>query len=533
MAPKNSSERNLGEFSMLKLRKTLTAMIAVLVVLLAPYTLVEAKTNTVTYAMYADIKDWDPAIAFSLEVMMLVNVYEPLLYYNPPGSEQRFTPALATEWSASEDGKTWTFKLREGVKFHDGEPFNAAAAKASLERTMSLKKGAHYIWGAVESIEAPDEHTLVIKTSKATPVDLIASSQYGAYMYSPKAAEQGTDWFNQGNAAGTGPYQVRQWSKGQQVVLEKFADYWSGWSDNQFDRVILKVVLENATQVQLLKSGEADFISLVPADTMEELGKDPNITVGLIPSWKNSQFLINTQKPPTDNKQFRQALTQLWDYDTVVNSIYSGSAEVARGAIPATMWGHDASIQAPKFDLEQAKKLIEESGVPADQRKLSMAYIGTSEEYKNSALLFQENARQVGVEVELLPGPWGTIWDKAKNLDTAPNLQSMTWWPTYPTPNDWLIGLFRTEEKALFNLSHYSNPEFDKVLDAGVSLEGSDRAAAIAKYAEAQQILMDDAPAIFYADLKTRVARRSNLQGLEVNPAYNAVFFYRLQRVAD
>jgi peptide/nickel transport system substrate-binding protein len=106
----------------------------------------------------------------------------------------------------------------------------------------------------------------------------------------------------------------------------------------------------------------------------------------------------------------------------------------------------------------------------------------------------------------------------------------MTWWPTYATPNDWLIGLFRTEKKALFNLSHYSNPEFDKVLNMGVELEGSNRKKAIQLYGEAQQILMDDAVAIFYADIKRRVARDSGIKGLQVNPAYDAVFFHKLSR---
>ena len=184
----------------------------------------------------------------------------------------------------------------------------------------------------------------------------------------------------------------------------------------------------------------------------------------------------------------------------------------------------------PGFDLEKAKMLIEESGVPEAERKVSIAYIGTSEEYKNSALLFQENARQVGVEVELLPGEWGVIWANAKNLETAPNMQSMTWWPTYATPNDWMVGLFRTEEKALFNLSHYSNAEYDKLLNEGIELEGSDRAQAIENYAKAQDILMDDAVAIFYADIKQRVARAADIKGLEANPAYAAVFFHRISR---
>lgn len=489
-----------------------------------------AANNTVTYAMYGDVKDWDPAIAFSLEVQMLMNVYEPLIWYNKPGSADQFTPGLATSWSVSEDGLTWTFKIREGVKFHDGEPLTADAARAALQRTKDLKKGPWYIWASVESFEAPDANTLLIKTKSPQPIDLIAASQYGAYIYSPKSGEMGTDWFNQGNAAGTGPYKVRQWEQGQQLVLEKNPDYWQAWNDSQFDRAILKIVTENATQVQMLKSGEADFISLPPADLMETLNADPKISAYGAPSWKNSMFLINTQKGATANKQFRQALTHLWDYDTVVKDIYSGFAEVARGPVPATMWGHDSSIAAPAFDLDEAKKLLAESGVPEAEWTVSMAYIGTSEAYKNAALLFQANAAKAGVTVELIPGEWGVIWDNAKNLETAPNLQSMTWWPTYATPNDWLVGLYRTEEQAVFNLSHYANAAYDKLVDDGVEVEGSDRPKAIANYAAAQQMLVDDAVAIFYADIQTLRAQASDIKGVQDNPAYDGVYFFGLTR---
>lgn len=484
--------------------------------------------KTLTYAMYGDIKDWDPAVAFSLEVMMLANVYEPLLWYNPDDAENQFTPALATDWSVSDDGLSWTFQLREGVTFHDGTPFNAEAAKASLGRTRNLKKGAWYIWASVESIEAPEHYTLVINTKSPQPIDLIASSQYGSYIYSSEAAEKGTDWFNQGNASGTGPYEVRQWSQGQQVVLEANEDYWRGWGENQYDRVILRVVTENATQVQMLTSGEAEFISLVPADMVDRLNQTEGVSSYAVPSWKNSQFLINTQKYPTDNLQFRQALTHLWNYESVVDNVYDGHAQVAKGPIPATMWGHNPDLETPEFDPQQAAQLLRESGIPESDWEVSMAYIGTDEAYKNAALLFQANAAQVGLDVELLPGEWGVIWNRAKEVSSAPNLQSMTWWPTYPTPNDWLIGQFRTEEETLFNLSHYSNPAYDELVNQGAELEGVDRDAAIDLYHEAQQILMDDAVAIFYADIQSRIARASDLSGVTENPAYNAVFFYDL-----
>ena len=137
------------------------------------------------------------------------------------------------------------------------------------------------------------------------------------------------------------------------MVLEKNADYWGGWSDDNFDRVILRIVTENATQVQMLKSGEADFISIVPADQVEQLDKEDGITARSIASWKNSQFLINTKKAPTDNTDFRRALVHLWDYASVVNDIYGGHALPGRGPIPATMWGHDDAIETPEFDLRK------------------------------------------------------------------------------------------------------------------------------------------------------------------------------------
>ena len=486
--------------------------------------------DTVVFAAYADIKDWDPSVAFSLEVPMLVNVYETLVRYNPPGSREQLSPLLATSWETSADGLTWTFKLRQGVKFHDGRPLNAAAVKYSIDRTRELKKGAHYIWAAVKEIAVVDDYTVRFLLSEPAPIDLIASSQYGAYIFSPQAGEKGTDWFMQGRAVGTGPYKVDSWEKSQQVSLSKFDDYWGGWKEANFERAILKVVLEKSTQVQMIKGGEADFASLVPIDSLAGLRKDANLKVFTPKSWKNSMFLINTQKAPTDNVKVRQALCHAWDYQAVVQSIYNGLATVAEGPVPKTMWGHNPNLPKYEFNLEKAKQLIQESGLSKDQLKMTLAYIGTSQEYANCAQLLQANLARIGVELELKPGPWSTIWEEAKNQDTGPNLQSMTWWPTYPTPNDWLIGMFKTEEKTLFNLSHYSNPKVDQLLDKGVKLEGMDRAAAVKAYQEAQKIIVEDAAAIFYADINGRLIVRSSIDGYVPNPAYNAVFFYQLSR---
>ncbi len=512
------------------MRRTVLAILAFLMLILPTAAAAEGSKDTLVYAAYGDIKDWDPSVAFSMEVAMLVSVYEPLVYYNPPDSAELLRPGLATSWEKSADGLSWTFHLRPGVKFHDGEPCNAQAVKSSLERTKEINKGAAFIWAAVQEIKAVDETTVQFILKEPAPIDLIASSQYGAYIFSPKAAEKGTDWFMEGHDAGTGPYMVESWEKNQQVVLTKFPEYWGGWEGEHFDRVVIKVVLEASTQVQMIKSGEADFASLVPVDSLDGLRKEPGVEVMTPKSWQNSSFLINVQKAPTDNPKVREALAAAWAYDAVVNSIYNGLATVGEGPVPKTMWGHNPNLPKPTFDLAKAKKLIEESGLSKDQLKMRLAYISTSQEYANCAQLLQANLAQIGVELELTPGEWGVIWEQATSLATAPHLQSMPWGPTYPTPNDWLVGMFHTEAKPLFNLSFYSNPKVDELIDKGMKLEGTDRVAAIQAYQEAQKLIVDDNPGIFYADIAARIVKRASVAGFEYNPAYNGMFFYKLHR---
>ncbi|MEA3230282.1 MAG: ABC transporter substrate-binding protein [Thermodesulfobacteriota bacterium] len=503
---------------------------AFIAVSLTGQALATGSKDTLVYALYGDIKDWDPAVAFSLEVYMLRQVYESLTVYNTPGESPQILPGLATSWNTSEDGLTWTFNLRKDVKFHDGESFNAAAVKYVIDRNKKMGKGAAFIWAAVKEVKVVDDHTVQFLLKYPAPIDIIASAQYCAWMYSPGAGEKGTDWFMQGNAVGTGPYKVDKWEKSQQTVLSAFNDYWGGWKDTHFKRVILKVVTEKSTQVQMLKGGEADFASLVPIDSVAGLRKDPAIEILTPPSWKNQMYLINVKKFPTDNLKIRQAISYACDYQGIIDGVLNGAGSIPSGPIPATMWGHDPNLRIYNFDLEKARKLVEESGIPKDKLKLTCAYIGTSQVYSNVAQMLQANLAQIGITLELLPGPWGTIWDKAKNLETAPNLQSMAWWPTYPTPSDWLIGMWRTEEKALFNLSHYANSEYDKLVDAGTAAEGVDKAKATGLYSKAQKILVNDAVAVFYADLNDQVAKRTNIGGFVYNPSYNVAKIYDLYR---
>jgi peptide/nickel transport system substrate-binding protein len=175
---------------------------------------------------------------------------------------------------------------------------------------------------------------------------------------------------------------------------------------------------------------------------------------------------------------------------------------------------------------------LKASGVPEKDWKVTVQYIPSVAAYANAIELFQANAAEAGVKVELLPNEWAVLWGKAKKIESSSNLTSMTWWPAYATPSDWLYAQWRTEKKTLFNLAFYANADFDKALDAAIAAEGIDIADAAKKYIAAQDILMKDTPAIFFADVDRYYAHSEKLKGMDTqfNPAYETLFVYNLRK---
>ena len=483
--------------------------------------------GTVTLLDSWDITEWDPSVYYGPEPRVILNIYETLAFYNPVTGVA--DPKLATSWSVSDDGLIWTFQLREGVKFHDGSEWNAAAAKANIDRVRELGKGAAYIWASVTATDAPASHTLMIATEYPTPIDLVATSQYAAAMASPAALERGTEWFEKGNAVGTGPYRLVQWEKSQQIVLEKFDDYWGGWTGEEFDRILYRTVAEISTQVQMLRGGEGDvMVSTAPGDLLHELRKDPELEVGVFDSWINVPLMINVGLAPTDNKKFRQGLTHIMDYEAVAKDIYGGFAEVPKSCVPQSMWGageHDVA----QFDLAKAKMLLEESGVPKPWKVSYHVYTGR-QEILQIAEFYQALAAQVGVEVDLQIGDWGVVYNKQQSQETAAHFFALPWWAEWPSPVGWLDSLLGSEDPVVYNLGHYKNPEYDSLIDEGIKLQGSDQVMAAEKFIEAQRIAYDDAAMMCLVDLKKTLLFRADLDGVSFNPAYEWVNVYEMRR---
>ena len=306
----------------------------------------EATQHTFYYATYSDpILQWDPSGSVSNEVMVFNNIYETLLGYNP--TEDEFEYKLATDYSVSEDGLIWTFNLREGVKFTDGSDFNAEVVKFCFERTKTLNGANAYLWECLDYVEVVDNYTAEFHLKYPAAVDIICAGSYGSYIYSMEAiTNNGDDYYSSGNACGTGPYQLSSYQSGDYVVLSKNEDYWGGWSDNQYDSVIFKYVAESSSRRQMIESGEASVVNMLPAEDVAALESSNTCRVVEAPTLKNMLVMFNTAYGPCSDPDVRKALSYAIPYESVVEVACGGHATVSNGNIPVGLWGHSDDIAA-------------------------------------------------------------------------------------------------------------------------------------------------------------------------------------------
>jgi peptide/nickel transport system substrate-binding protein len=492
-----------------------------------------AAQNVFVYAHPTTFPDLNPASSFSNDLVIMANCYETLTFYNSPGSDEVISPKLATSWETNEDNTEWTFIIREGVTFQDGEPLNAEAVKAAIENTMELGAGSSYIWAPVESIEAVDEYTVKFTLMWPAPLDLIASAGYAAWIYSPKAyAEGSSDWFNEGNCAGTGPYTIDNFERGARIIMSRNEDYWGGWSDGQFDTIVFDIVEDPVVRQQMIESGTADFTYDIPADNLDSLNARDDVIVYTNPSFQNLLGLLNNQKPPLDNPLVRQAISYAFPYEQFIQGVMGQRATQAFGPIPAGIWSHSEDLQQYNYDLDKAAELLAEAGYPDGGLDLLYTYATGDLDEQQVGELWKAELAKLGVNLELQPMTWEAQWELGQSdPENAQDIFVMYWWPDYVSPISWLFNMYHSEDETLFNLGYYSNSEFDELIDTADAISGSDREGATEMFIQAQEMLVNDAVSVFFYDVANTHVARANVQGYVDNPAYPHVLFaYDLSR---
>jgi len=488
-------------------------------------------------AFYADshaiMTYWDPSLSYSDEVFVMQNMYELLMYYDAKTEE--VNPGLARSWDKSDDGLTWTFHLQEGVKFHTGKPMTADSVKRAFERTIEMEGGPSYIWGdPVDHFEAVDDLTLKIFLNYPAALDILASGAYGSYVFDPDAAD--TDWFNQGNECGSGPYMLESHQGTTEVLLTKFEDYWRGWQGKHFDKVVVKTVEQASTRRLMLESGQADFTDSLPMPDIDALEGNPDVDVVRASSWQNSLALFNTAKSPEhpiSNPLVRKALAYALPYKKIIDGIMFGNAVQARGVVPYALWGSSDRVKQYTLSPETAKVLLAAAGYPDGGFSLVATYSSGDSVVRGMGELWKEQLANLGVDLKLQAMPFDSTIAKgqAEDPNDRQDIFFFGWFPDNADPMSFLFSLFAAAEPPVLNMSYYNNPVFEALIKQALRVSATNREEAINLYVEAQNMLMEDCAGVGLYDMDILNVKRASLKGYVPNPCYtNVVFWYDCYR---
>jgi peptide/nickel transport system substrate-binding protein len=477
---------------------------------------------------------WDPAVFYGTETMMMPNLYEGLTRYNPKTGEA--TPLLAKSFKSSKGGREWTFVLRP-AKFHTGRTVTAEAVKEAIERTIKLGQGASYEWEPVQKILTPNPRTVVFQLSKPAPLDKIASSQYGAYIYDVKASgsEDLGKWFEKGNDAGTGPYTVGEFQAGQEseLRLDKFPGYWGGWKGNHFESVLYRVVPSGGTTVNLLQAEQVDFAMTLNPQLIAGVEGDPNISVQTTSSLQNIFLMLNTKRAPLDQVGVRQALAYGFNYEDLEEALKE-TVKKTSGILPPGIPGHVEPGELPEygFDEGKAKELLATAGYGPGKKPLKLQMTLQSGEPIEEAVvaIAKSSYAPLNVTVESQPLQFATMLAKTQGSESErQDVAVYQWFPDYADPLSWFTNLFGVQHPIGFNATYWTSPKLQQMIAEEGPLSGSDPEKAEALVREMQKYLLEEVPAIPVADQLYQRAMLSSIKGYQENPFYtNAVFAYYL-----
>src|SRR5690349_4380060 len=505
----------------------LTAWLGVLMLLLASTALVAAQpAGTLVVGLVAEPVNLDPAQVTDLNSNRVGRrIVETLVTF--PDESTQIVPGLAESWTIAKDGLKYTFKLRRGVSFHDGTPFDAEAVKFSIERQIVAehpfnKLGkypfANYFFGNVKAVEVLDPHTVefVLKEPRASFLAVLTAG--AASIVSPTAVKKlGADYPN--SPVGTGPFKFVAWDRGQRVVLEKNAQYWK--HPVKVERVIFRPIVEDQARLTELLTGAVDLIVGTPPDFVAQLEANPKVTL-LKQVGAHVWYLgINNQKKPFDDKRVRQALNYAVNKDAIVRDVLKGTGSLSRGPVLPNTWGADPALKAYPYDPERAKKLLAEAGYASGfSTTLWVPESGSGMQSPVAmSTVIQSNLKAVGVNVTLQTMEWGAYLAKLRTKEQ--DLFALSWMAGTEDPDMVMYPLLHSSQWTPNgpNRALYKNPKFDDLLQQARLTTDQARRASL--YKQAQRILVDDPPWIYIDHEIQTAAHSKRVQGFKLHPSFD------------
>ncbi len=440
--------------------------------------------GTLTVGFLSDSKTLDPIYSVQFtERQVLYLVFDTLVKYEPDFS---IKPELAESWTLENDGKRVVFKLRAGVKFHDGTPFDAAAVKWNIDRRLdpavaSPQRGQ--LEPVIASVDAVDPLTVAfnLKTKYAGLVSVLGERP--GFMISPAAWMKAGAEFG-GQPVGTGAFVFKEWVRGNHIALERNPDYWQKGLP-YLDKIVFSDLAGSVVGVQRLLTGEIDYVGdLGPQDVRQLEGK-PGIALAPITVGRWYSLQWHMDEPPFNNPKLRQAVAHAIDRGRINEIVMRGKGTVSDGPTPDGLWWYDAGIKSPEYSVEKAKAALKEAGYPNGfEYVLSTPQVAALQQINQLA---QEQLAAAGIKVTLEPASSAEWYDRLVKGVTnfSPNR-----WTQRPDPDGLLYILFHS--KGYANTTRYKNPAVDALLDQARETYAIDQRKKL--YSEAQKIIVADLP---------------------------------------
>ncbi|WP_275556375.1 ABC transporter substrate-binding protein [Mixta sp. Marseille-Q2659] len=503
------------------LRPTLLAL-----VLGAPLTpaLAAVPKDILAIGKAADPQTLDPAVTIdNNDWAVTYPAYQRLVQYKTAGGKgsTEVEGDLATSWQASADQKEWTFKLNPAAKFADGTPVTAAAVKASFERLLKIAQGPSEAFPKDLKVEALDDGSVRFTLSTPFAPFLYTLANDGAAIINPAvlqqhAADDARGWLAE-HTAGSGPFMLQRWQKGQQLVLVPNPHY-SG-KRPAFKRVTVKIIGESATRRLQLTRGDIDIAESLPIDQLSALKKEDKVSVAEYPSLRVTYLYLNNAKPPLNQVDLRRAISWSTDYQGLVKGILAGNGKQMRGPIPEGMWGFDA--QAMQYSNDPARALTAWEKVKDKPKTLSFLYSDSDPNWEPIALATQASLGALGISVKLEKLANATMRDRIGKGDY--DIAIGNWSPDFADPYMYMNYWFQSDKKGLpGNRSFYSNPQVDTLLKQAVAT--TDQATRTRDYQAAQKIVIDEAAYVYLFQKNYQVAMNKAVQGFVYNPMLEQVY---------
>lgn len=487
----------------------------------APGTPPAAEPATLVMGRGADSDNLDPARTTSGESAKVIdNLFDTLVEFKPGTTE--ILPGLAEDWDVSPDGLVWTFHLRRGVEFHDGTPVDAEAVKFNFERQIDPNHPYHtddmeyfeylsYDW-VLEKVEAVDAHTVRFTLTEPHAPFLTNLAVFASAIASPTAIMAKGEAFGR-EPVGSGPFKFVSWVKDSEIVLEANKDH--PWAAPRVDRLVFKVIPDNAVRLAELEAGSIHIMDGVDPNDLGRVQANANLVLYELPGLNINYMAFPVLHGPWQKQEVRQAANYAINRDELVKHLYKGAAVAAKGPLPPSILDHP-QLTGYEYNPEKARQLLAQAGYAGGFTTALFAYpnpraynpVGGA----RLAEAIQPYLEAVGIKVgEIRTMDWTSYLQETKK-GTLEIPYFLGWMGDNGDPDNFLYPLlFSTNTR-----NKYGNPDADALMLEGQREADPARRAEI--YRQAQRILVEDAPWVFISHGVDLVAARKELKGFKQHP---------------